>query len=292
MTVPTLIATIGHAPQVVTRALDWLLQPDQEPNLAHVVLVHTRSYNPDRSHWPSFEHFTAYLTAHYGISVQLAPIQDRAGRTIFDTNSVAEAELTFNTVFNVVRELKRERRRLHGLMAGGRKNMIIYMMLAAQLLFHEDDRLWHLFSEPERITPHAPDESTLVEIPVFQLATTMPMMHALIVESHDPAAAMRLYRREVTPNQLRKLQAFYYEGCDEADREILRLAYRGMSNEQIGNIVGLSGSRVSGRISEMALRFYTPQYGGVLRNATEGAVRPKHVRQPFLDALRPLLRGL
>jgi CRISPR-associated protein Csx14 len=286
MTVPTLVATVGHAPQVVTRALDWLIQPDVEPNLAHLVLVHTRSYNAERSHWPSFEHFVAYLENHYAISVQLAPIQDSDGRTILDTNSVKEAEFTFNTIFNAVRELKRERRRMHGLIAGGRKNMVIYMMLAAQLLFHEEDRLWHLFSEPESQAPHDRAASTLIEIPVFQLATTMPMMHALIVESHDPAAAMRLYRREVTPNQLRKLQAFYYEACDQLERDILRFAYRGMSNDQIGEAIGLAGSSVSRRVSEMADRFYTAHYGGVLRH------RPKHIRQRLLDDLRPLLRGL
>lgn len=289
--VPTLIATLGFAPQVITRSLDCILQADIEPQLKQVVIVHTSTFQPREPHWPSFPHFISYLEARYPqLTFIFTPITDKNGRILYDIDHPDAAEKTFATLFRVIRELKQANCRLHGLISGGRKIMIVYLMVACQLLFGEEDRLWYLFSSQLSWEPHNFAETglsldRLVEIPFFHLAATMPMMHALIVDSNDPIAAMRLYRQKQTPGHLHKLQQFY-QSCDAIDQQILLLSHQGYSQQQIGEQVGLSVSAVTNRLSKAADQFYTHVYGKPLRP------RPKHIGRKFVEDMGPFLRGI
>lgn len=288
---PALVATLGLAPQIITRALDELLRPDMEPGLGPVYIIHTSAFRK-HDHWPSFAHFTAYLEQTYPrLSFHLVPIKGKDGRTVYDVETPETAELAFKTVFNIVKQLKREGRRLHGLIAGGRKSMIVYTMISAQLLFDEDDQLWHLFSSQETWEPHVPPDSKaqshLVEIPILHLAGLMPMVRELILNSDDPNRATRLYRKHESVEQIARLQRFYLDECDETDQKILLLAAKGWGNREIGNTVGLVESRVGTRITKMAHKFYRSKYTSRRLHPW-----PKHVKLVLLRDLRPFLEQL
>ncbi|MFW6096868.1 MAG: CRISPR-associated ring nuclease [Chloroflexota bacterium] len=289
-TAPALVATLGLQPQIITRSLDLLLDDEIEPRLGEVIIVHTAAFPRQHPHWASLEELKQYLKDTYPqIRWRWAPIQDENGETVHDVETPDKAELTFRLIYNEVKRVKRDGRRLHGLIAGGRKSMIVYTMVSAQLLFDVDDRLWHLFSVDEGPTPHSPDSgrhrSHLVEIPVMHLAGLMPMVRQLILDSDDPTAAIRLYREHEDVERIMRLREFY-ESCDETDQKILLLAYRGYSNSQIADEVFLSQSRITTRINSVAERFYTTVHGRRL------SPYPGHIRLRLLHDMRPFLNKL
>ncbi len=284
-----MIATLGFAPQIITRTVDFLRWPKfwyADPALERVILVRTGRYNAGHSPWPTLNHFRHYFEETYPqIILEELPIKDSAGNEVQDVETVANSELTFNTIFGRVKTLKAEGYRCHGVIAGGRKSMTIYLMVTAQLLFSEGDKLWHLISDKETQEPHvlgveSEDSSTLVEVPTYYLANALPMLHQLVINSHNPASALRHYQRHATPAQLWQLDAFYKAECDNIDRRILRLAYLGMSNREIGEQdgVNLSESAVINRIRNMAERFYGRKMSG-------------RIRSKFIDDLSPYLKS-
>ena len=288
--VPTLIATLGLQPQVITRSLDWLLA-DIEPDLQEVHLIHTATFHRNHPHWRHLRDFKTYLKETYPtITCHFIPIKDEGEQTVWDVETPETAELAFKIIFNTVRQLKQASHRLHGLIAGGRKSMIVYTMISAQLLFDEDDQLWHLFSIQETQDPHVPlgikDQSHLVEIPILHLAGLMPMVRELILSSNDPTRAISLYRKHENVERLVRLQRFLREDCDEIDQKILYLLSDGLSNRQIGDKVGLATSAVGNRVTQTARLFYRRVYGRILRPW------PTHIRAQLFKDLGPLLHQL
>jgi CRISPR-associated protein Csx14 len=281
---PALVATLGLQPQIITRSLDAFLTGGIEPQLGEVVIVHTSAFPRQHPHWQSLDEFKQYLKGKYpDMRWRWAPIQDESGETVLDVETPDKAELTFRLLYNEVKRVKRTGRRLHGLIAGGRKSMIVYTMVSAQLLFDVEDRLWHLFSTDEGPDPHKP--SHLIEIPVMHLAGLMPMVRQLILDSDDPTAAIRLYREHEDVERIIRLREFY-ESCDEVDQKILLLAYRGYAHSQIADEVYLSESRIATRINQVADRFYTTVHGRSL------SPYPGHIRLRLLHDMRPFLNKL
>src|SRR5690606_12999059 len=135
MSSPTLIATLGLQPQIITRALDLLLDEHMEPGLQEVVIVHTAAFPYNHPHWDSLKNFKEYVRQRYPhITWRWEPIKNEAGETVYDVETPETAEYVFRLMYSEIRTLKREGRRLHGLIAGGRKSMIVYTLFSAQLL--------------------------------------------------------------------------------------------------------------------------------------------------------------
>jgi CRISPR-associated Csx14 family protein len=289
-TLPALVATLGLQPQVITRSLDILLA-DIEPDLAEVILIHTSAWpykNPPN--WPSLAEFRAHLEKTYPrLRCCWIPIRDAEGNEARDVETPEMAAQVFRIIFREVKRVKQSGRRLHGLIAGGRKSMIVYTMVSAQLLFDIEDRLWHLFSRDEGPAPHLSPEnrhySQLIEIPVLHLAGIMPMVRSLILDNDDPIAAVGLFREHENRERMLRLRDFY-ESCDVVDQQILLLAYQGYSNGQIADTVYLHETTVSGRFGQIADRFFQ------LSIVTPPNPLPKNLRLTLLHYMRPYLNKL
>lgn len=282
------IATLGLMPQIITRALDRL-RP-LEPLLKHAVIIHTAEYRP-HSLWPTLADFRAYLEKTYApLTIELVPIARRGEPTLRDVESPAHAEVAFQVIYNATRELKRAGYRLHSLIAGGRKSIIIYSVLSAQLLFDGQDKLWHIFSEDEYnrelgLRAHVPDHVTqLAEIPVLYVSRLAPMMRELILHSEDPTRAMRIFDEQEDVEKLAYLQRFYNE-CDEDDQKILLLRYQENTNAVVARRVSLSESAVSNRIRAVAERYFHDTRAGRSRYAK----LPGNPQGALLLELRPIL---
>ena len=290
MSSPTLIATLGLQPQIITRALDLLLDEHMEPGLQEVVIVHTAAFPYNHPHWDSLKKFKEYVRQRYPhITWRWAPIKNEAGETVYDVETPETAEYVFRLMYSEIRTLKRAGRRLHGLIAGGRKSMIVYTLFSAQLLFDADDRLWHLFSVDEGPDPHLPPQrkhhSRLIEIPVFQLASVMPVVHQLILDSEDPTNATALFWKQEDVNQVARLRQFYDE-CDPEDQRIIQLASSGAGNSEIAVQLGYAESTISRRFNDVARRFYTRGPGRRLPGGTG------RLTQRLLKDMSPLLSKL
>jgi len=282
------IATLGLVPQIVTRALDRL-RP-LEPMLRHAVIIHTAEYRPHPL-WPTLADFRAYLEATYApLTIELAPIARRDQPVMRDVESPAHAEIAFQVIYNATRELKRAGYRLHCLIAGGRKSIIIYSVLSAQLLFDAQDKLWHIFSEDEYnrelgLRPHVPDHVTqLAEIPVLYVSRLAPMIRELILHSDDPTRAVRIFEEQEDVEKLAYLQRFYNE-CDPLDQQILLLRYREYTNAVVARRVHLSESAVSNRLRNVAERYFHDTRAGRSRYAE----LPGNPQGVLLLELRPIL---
>ncbi len=286
-----LVATLGLQPQVITRALDRL-RP-LEPRLERAVIIHTAEYRP-HPQWPTLADFRAYLERAYApLAIELTPIARPGEPPLRDVESPDEAEVAFRVIYNVTRELKRRDYRLHSLIAGGRKSIIIYSVLSAQLLFDAHDRLWHIFSADEYnrelgLRPHVPEDvAQLAAIPVLYVSRVMPMIRELILHSDDPTRAVRIFEAQESAETLTYLQGFY-DQCDPLDKEILKLRFRGIPNAEIATRVSLSESAISNRLRDVAKRYYRDESQGRSRYAE----LPPNPQGAILIALRPILSQL
>lgn len=284
---PAFVATLGLQPQVITRALDKLMEI--EPDIVQGTIIHTRAY---RSHpdWPTFETFQRYVEKQYdAIDWEWCPIQETGKEPVDDVNSLETAELTFRLTFKIIRELKQQGYRLHTLIAGGRKSIIVYSMISAQLLFDVYDKLWHIFSKDENVRelslrPHPPEDTVqLVEIPVFHLSGFMPMVRELILFSDDPTRAIRLYQEQEDMDYLVHLQHFY-EACDSIDKRILLMRFHNFSNKEVAGRVHLGEPAIIQRLHRIADRLYDDPI--VKRHIPK---KPRQPQRAVLFALRPVL---
>ena len=290
------VATLGLQPQIITRALDQL-RP-REPRLELAVILHTAEYRP-HPQWLTLADFATYLSQTYApLRVELTLLQQPGQPPLRDVVSPADAEVAFRIIYNVTRDLKRRGYRLHSLIAGGRKSIIIYSVLSAQLLFDAQDKLWHIFSRDEYerdqfdremgTRPHVPDDVvTLLEVPVLFVSRVAPIIRELILHSDDPTRAVRIFEEQEDAERLAYLQRFYDE-CDSDDRRILLLRYQGVTNSRIARQLGYSESAVSNRLRGVAERYYHDPRAGRSRYAE----LPSNPQVAILAELRPILTTL
>lgn len=287
------IATLGLMPQIITRALDQL-RP-LEPQLDLAVIIHTATFRPHPS-WRTLDDFKEYLEKTYApLRVELALLTEPGEEPLRDVVSPADADTAFRVIYNVTRDLKRRGYRIHSLIAGGRKSIIIYSVLSAQLLFDAHDKLWHIFSRDEYerdafdremgLRPHVPEHVVrLVEVPVLYVSRIAPLVRELILHSDDPARAVRIFEEQEDVEKLAYLQRFFSE-CDPLDQEILLLRYRENTNAVVARHVHLSESAVSNRVRGVAERYFRDTRAGRSRYAD----LPENPQGALLLELRPIL---
>lgn len=167
-----LVSTIGTEPQVVTLTLDSLLHKEFNIELVRVVHPNPRSQTLKESLRRLKEEFSR---AYPQIELKLIPIKEENN---YPEDFIKEEDVAtlLKVLYKTVAELKRKGFHVHLSIAGGRKVMSAIGMVVAQLLFYEDDHVWHLSSEETLLQSkamHADDISkvTLIPIPVNQILT-------------------------------------------------------------------------------------------------------------------------
>ncbi len=130
-----LVATLGHEPQVVTVALDLLLQqgrPVQEAVVVHttspVVLAGLREI---RREFASGCYPTTRLRSF--------PVRADGGH-LDDFRTEADVHTLLAALYRAIRDAKRARDVVHLSLAGGRKVMAVAAMVVSQLLFGPPNR--------------------------------------------------------------------------------------------------------------------------------------------------------
>ncbi len=165
-----LIATLGSEAQVVTLALDLLLQRGYTIN--KLIVLHT-----DPSQEPIASSFGALLKEldqyppYQHLQHEEVCFRDAQGRPLPDVVTPEDMQAVFRTIFETLKRVKQEGHTVHLSAAGGRKAMSSYALLSAQFLFDENDCFWNLWSAPELLSGrqmHAarPDEALLIRLPI------------------------------------------------------------------------------------------------------------------------------
>jgi CRISPR-associated protein Csx14 len=109
-----------------------------------------------------------------------------------DIQDDADADATWQTVYQLLSSLRAQGRRLHLCIAGGRRMMGLLTLSAAMLLCGHGDRVWHMYTPPEFLRQardgailHAglEDGVRLIQVPVVPWGTYFPALRSLTAQA-------------------------------------------------------------------------------------------------------------
>jgi len=229
------MAPLGPQPQALTFCLALLAR--QGVRIHEVAVVHTAAdLEPIQGAlarlWPALADHQPH------IRVRQYPILEN-GRPLTDVVTAHQAQAYLNTFYLALLELKRQGAAIHLSVAGVRKLMTMYALVAAQLLFDEGDRLWHLYTAPEVIQrgefwPRLEDETMLVEVPVLRWSAAAPVLTRLGAIA-DPWDAVHEQEEQHRRAAIALAAAFVEQRLTRAEREVAALVVtEGLSNAEIG----------------------------------------------------------
>lgn len=227
------VATLGAHPQVVTLALDVLLQRGE--TIDTVYILHTApQYPPIDTALPSL---LEALKSDYPTPIQTNSylLTDRLG-ALADVTTSDEIDAAFEAVRRLLSQQKYAGNRVHLCVSGGRKTMALFAAAAAQSVFDVEDRMWHLISPSEVIATghmHAgPDDGvTLVRVPI---------RHWGQLQRQDPS----------------RVETFM-EQLTDAEREVTRLLMsRGLSNGELASALGKSSKTIANQLTAIYNKAY------------------------------------
>lgn len=239
-----LIVTLGTEPQVVTTTLDLLLQ--QKEKITQVVVLHTVS--PRTNIADAIQKLqTEFSQFPYGdnLDFKFCPLTDEHGVYLEDVKTFADTKSAFRVFYHQVQIAKRAGQKLHLCIAGGRKNLAIFGMVAAQMLFDEDDCLWHLYSdgtflEKKRLHPKPGDDTHLIPIPVILWSQVSPVFTDL-GEIEDPFQAIARIRELHISEKIDAARTFVLGSLSPAERRVVQSLVRdGLSDQELAKALHLS----------------------------------------------------
>lgn len=248
-TYATLVATLGGQPQIVTFALDALLA--QGEPISDVYLVHLSLANPRTQQALHLlqQEFLNDMYAGRRCRLRRAPIRAN-GAELTDIRTAADAEATWQCMRDLIADLKREGRRLHLCLSGGRRMIALLAMSAAALLCDHQDRIWHMHT-PEttlqrvkdgahmHVTPA--DGVQLIQAPLAPWGAYFPVLRSL---AQMPIHAVQeQVRRVAAVDDPRCRQV--WERLSPRQRDVLRAFARGSRPDQVADALSISLSTVN-----------------------------------------------
>lgn len=249
------IATLSTEPQGITRVLDWLLA--EEYPIEEAIVVHTTGAVIE----PSLKTVTSEFEAgvYPGVFLQTVPIIGPDG-LIGDIRSAADAGALLQTLYRVLRQARQSGRPIHFSITSGRKTMAVYGMVAAQLLFAEQDRLWHMIATNEsggidKRLHAAPDEvMEMVEVPVLHWANAGTA--AALLTADNPWEALQQQQHIAYGEQARQVQTFLNYYLTKREKELVELLVKtGMDNAGLARELGKREQTVANQLTAVYRKF-------------------------------------
>ena len=174
------------------------------------------------------------------LTFTLQPIKDRFGNTLRDVDTEPACEAAFRTLYKCVHQAKQAEQKVHLVIAGGRKSMAVFGMAAAQMLFDENDHLWHLYSAGEflqsrRLHPAAGDKVQLIPIPVILWSSVSPVFTHLR-QVDDPFKALERIRALQLTERTRLAEQFVTQKLTKQEEKAAALlVQKGMTYDEIAH---------------------------------------------------------
>ncbi|MFL5805254.1 MAG: CRISPR-associated ring nuclease [Roseiflexaceae bacterium] len=222
------VATLGGQPQVVTLALDALLEHGYP--IGEVFVIHLSTRNPH--YRDGLERLAAEFAGgcYAGRPCRYQPRPVRLGAQLIDDLHGDEETDAAIAMFNrLIQELKREDATVHLCLSGGRRLLGMLALSAALLYFEQSDRIWHLYSSDavRRQTaggaimhlPRHPDVR-LVRVQLPPWGQYFPALRAAPEAGADAVRAAQIHAAEDVE---RARCHEVYERLTARQREVLRL---------------------------------------------------------------------
>lgn len=228
-----MIATLGVEPQVVTIALDSLI--NQGKYINEVTVLYTDH--------PAILEALAILEDEFktdvypGLSFR-ARVISTANGPVKDFQSEDELRGLLRTLYIEIRQARQKKRPLHLCISGGRKVMGVMAMTVAQLLFGPDDRVWYLITEGwkpgagRRLHTAGNVQTRLIPVPVLRWQEAGTLMQA-VTELDDPREMLAWYHRLTKRAEEKRQGEFIKHWLTPAERRVTQLACRGFDNASI-----------------------------------------------------------
>ncbi len=251
----TLIATLGTEPQGVTWMLDWLLARGFA--IGEVLVLHTTASVIE----PALNILQNEFAGSYpGIRYRAEAVQGDDG-PIQDIASEKDTWAFLRAVYRAIRQTKRAGRAVHLSLTGGRKTMAVYAMVAAQLLFDENDRAWHMISEVHwsgavrRMHATPLDRFQVVSVPVVRWSDAA-VVQVLLAEVDDPWEALRRQQEFTLQEVIRRRREFWDHHLTPALREVAELLVReGLDNAEIARRLHKSEHTIANQLTRIYRAF-------------------------------------
>jgi len=230
-----LVATLGVEPQVVTITLDMLLSGGW--TIIEAVVVCTKTPRVQEALRVIEEEFRR--AAYTGVQLRAVPVASAEGMT-GDFCTGEELQGLLRTLYVEIRCARQTGHVVHLCVSGGRKVMGIMGMVVAQLLFGPEDCVWHLVTEgwqpgATRRLHLPPDQRVqLVPVPVLRWSEAGALMQT-VAELNDPAEVVAWHEKISRAGQVRRQREFVERWLTRAEREVVRLACRGLDNAAIAS---------------------------------------------------------
>jgi len=240
-----LIATLGGQPQVVTFALDALLE--QGEDIREVYVIHLSPANPRircslqklASEFPN--------DTYRGRRMRFRRIPVRLGtEEVLDIRSGVEAGAAWQTVYELIAGLKKQGHTLHVCVAGGRRLLALLALSAAMLHFGHQDKLWHIYT-PDELRERAsegaimhvnPEDGVrLIPVPMVPWGAYFPALRMLAQATPEQLLAMQ--RRWVDETELRRCREVCRRLTERA-RQVLKLLAQGYTPQEVAEKLCIS----------------------------------------------------
>lgn len=245
----TMIATLGGKPELVTLALDALLARGEA--IDEVIVLHPSTADP-RVHaalQTLHREFQQGAYAAANCRFQRCPLL-LGDVALDDIRNDAEAEATQQTVQRLLADLKRQNRKLHLCLGGGRRIMGMLLLSTAALLCDHRDHLWHLHGSEafkrkvaDEGLLHAPANADfrLVPIPLVPWGTYFPALRAV---AQAPAVAVAGQMAWLTGANDEQCQAVY-DRLTERQRAVLTAFAQGLRPKEVAEQLVITQATVN-----------------------------------------------
>lgn len=254
----TLIATLGSEAQVVTLTIDLLRQ--QGRDVRQVLVLHTAANSAPMQE--AVQRLNDTLPKDPRLCFELRVLQNTQGEALRDVDSPEAGVLVCRAVYSAIREIKmanqdpQTRHSIDLCLAGGRKTMSVYAMIAAQLLFEGEDAAWHLFSagdllREKRMHWQAGDEASLVSLPLLRYADVAPALFRLI-ESADPFAALNQAETQARAVRAARAREFWQYTLSPAEKACAKLLLcEGLADKQMAERLKKSRKTIESQLKSI-----------------------------------------
>jgi len=199
-----MLATLAGQPQVVTFALDALLQKG-EP-ISEVILLHLDPQDARLQNSLTKLQKEFHQDQYYGHRCRLRRIPLKLGdRTLDDIRDDAEANAVSKAILALLSELKSTDTKLHLCISGGRRMVALLVLSAAALLCDHHDRLWHMYTPDEfqdaarhgAILHAQPGDGVqMIQVPLVPWGAYFPGLRAMAQAPQEAVAAQMGWLRE------------------------------------------------------------------------------------------------
>ena len=240
-----MVATLGGQPQLITFALDALLQRG-EPIVEVVVLYLGRNSPRINSSLTKLaQEFVGdvYTHGNYPCRFRVVKVQHHLS-PLTDIQTETEAHAAFEMLQDLVVSLKNEGYGLHVCVSGGRRMLALLLTTIAQTSFRHGDRLWHIYT-PEKTIEQVKDGAMMHVAPtdgVRLLPVPIVLLGVYMANTQSPPQTH--YSRQLLPDQRQQCQAVLAI-LTGRETETLRHFVQGLKPQEVAGAMHLSINTVN-----------------------------------------------